>query len=304
MNWKPKAFKTLQQKARLLLKIRAFFLQQDILEVNTPLLSPYGTTDPTIESLVLSYQQRDYYLPTSPEFYMKRLIAAGSGSIFQIAHAFRAEEVGKNHLTEFTLLEWYCMGWNYETLMQQVHQLINECLDKTIEIPTYTYAGLFQQYTGINPLTISDEDLRKRVPDNLADLDRDALLDYFLSIEIMPQLKSAGWFFVKDYPASQASLAQLKADDPTVAERFELFHNGLELANGFSELQDAKEQLERFQQDNQKRALNKQQQIPIDELLIAALDSGLPKCAGVALGVDRLFMVLFQLNDIQEIGLH
>jgi len=198
------------------------------------------------------------------------LLAAGSGSIYQIAHAFRDEEQGRHHLTEFTLIEWYVVGWNYEQLMQQIEQLISTVLSKDIKIPVYTYCSLFEEYVSFNPLEISLEALQKKVPDNLKGLSRDALLDYFMSIEIMPQLKSSGWLFIKDYPASQASLAKLSNKNPQVSERFELFYNGLELANGFSELQDAKEQLQRFEKDNQIRKDNKQKEISIDYQLIAA----------------------------------
>ncbi len=303
-DWKPHAFDSLIEKARMLQKIRAFFMQQHILEVDTPLLSESGTTDPTIESLSLTQNKRTLYLQTSPEFFMKRLLAAGSGSIFQIAHAFRDEQQGRNHQTEFTLLEWYVLDWNYEQLMQQVNDLISVVMGRDIEIPIVTYTELFEQHCGFNPLQITEKKLAAKTPENLRNLERDGLLDYFLSIEIMPKLKSTGWFFIKDYPASQASLAKLKKSDTQVAERFELFYNGLELANGFSELQDANEQLQRFKNDNQSRKLNGQREILIDQQLIAALDSGLPKCSGVAIGLERLMMVLLDMPNIKDVGLN
>ncbi len=302
-SWKPLAFDTIQQKARILQQIRAFFLQQNILEVTTPLLSLAGTTDPNIESLSLQSNQKTHYLQTSPEFFMKRLLAAGSGSIYQIAHAFREEEQGKHHLTEFTLLEWYVVDWGYGQLMQQVEALISTLLPQPVSIPIYTYAELFEKHVGLNPIGADISNLRERVPDNLKDLSRDGLLDYYMSIEIFPQLKTAGWFFVKDYPASQASLAKLSDKNPKVAERFELFYNGLELANGFSELQNPEEQLQRFKNDNQQRTDNMQQQVGIDKELIQALASGLPMCAGVAIGLERLMMVLLDIKNIQQVGL-
>lgn len=302
-DWKPLAFETLQQKARVLQQIRAFFMQKNILEVSTPLLSQSGTTDPAIESISLQAQQKRHYLQTSPEFFMKRLLAAGSGSIYQIAHAFRDEEIGWHHLTEFTLVEWYVVDWNYEQLMQQIEQLISVLISENIKIPIYTYSGLFEQKMGFNPLNISVSELKNKVPNNLKDLSKDGLLDYFMSIEIMPQLKTEGWFFVKDYPASQASLAKLSDKNNQVAERFELFYNGLELANGFSELQNAKEQFQRFENDNKVRQLNNQQEITIDDKLIAALKGGLPKCSGVAIGIERLLMVLLDIKNIQQVGL-
>ena len=303
-NWKPLAFESLHQKARILQQIRAFFLQQNILEVSTPLINIAGTTDPTIESLSLQNNQQTHYLQTSPEFFMKRLLAAGSGSIYQIAHAFREEQQGPQHLTEFTLLEWYVLDWDYEQLMPQIERLISALLAKPVAIPVYTYAELFLQHLGFNPFEIKTAELRKRVPDNLNDLTRDGLLDYCISIEIFPKLKSAGWFFIKDYPASQASLAKLSSTNPKVAERFEMFYNGLELANGFSELQDANEQLQRFKQDNQHRNNNQQSEVPIDKQLIAALEHGLPKCSGVAIGLERLMMVLLDKPNIADVGLN
>lgn len=303
-NWKPLAFDTMQQKARILQKIRAFFMQHNITEVTTPLLSTAGVTDPSIESLSLNSQNQKYYLQTSPEFFMKRLLAAGSGSIYQIAHAFRDEEQGHQHLTEFTLLEWYVVDWDYNLLMQQIGKLINELTDSKIEIPIVTYQELFERHVQFNPLDISIDELRNKVPDNLRDLSKDGLLDYVISIEILPKLKNEGWFFVKDYPASQASLAKLSDINPNVAERFELFYNGMELANGFSELQNAEEQLNRFEEDNKLRIENNQQIVEIDDKLIDALHKGLPKCSGVAIGLERLMMVLFNLNDIQKVGLN
>jgi len=303
-DWKPLAFETLQQKARLLQNIRAFFMQQSILEVTTPLLSTSGTTDPTIESLKLQVDDKLNYLQTSPEFFMKRLLAAGSGSIYQIAHAFRAEEQGRHHLTEFTLLEWYVVDWDYLQLMTQIEQLINYLLITPVTFKSYTYENLFETFVGFNPLSISTRLLQEKLPLNLKDLPRDAALDYFMSIEIMPQLKTAGWFFVTDYPASQASLAKLSEKNPNIAERFELFYNGLELANGFSELQNSKDQMLRFQNDNQQRQLNGQTEIKIDEPLIRALKAGLPTCSGVAIGIERLMMVLLDVDSISEVGLN
>lgn len=303
-DWKPLAFETLQQKASVLQQIRAFFMQQNILEVDTPLLSISATTDPKIESLSLISQQQKHYLQTSPEFFMKRLIAAGSGSIYQIAHAFRDEELGKHHLTEFTLLEWYVLDWDYQPLMRQIELLISNLASATIKIPMLTYARLFEQYLNFNPLLITFKELQKKAPNNLQDLPKDALLDYFMSIQIMPKLEQSGWLFVKDYPASQASLAKLSDGNPQVAERFELFYNGLELANGFSELQDGVEQLKRFERDNRIRKINQQKPIAIDQQLISALKNGLPKCTGVAIGLERLMMALWGIKTIQKVGLN
>ncbi len=303
-DWKPLAFETLQQKARLLHNTRAFFMQQSVLEVTTPLLSTSGTTDPTIESLKVSVDGKLNYLQTSPEFFMKRLLAAGSGSIYQIAHAFRDEQQGRHHLAEFTLLEWYVIDWDYVQLMTQIEQLINYLLITPVTFKTYTYENLFETFVGFNPLLVSTNVLLEKLPSNLKYLPRDAALDYFMSIEIMPQLKTSGWFFVTDYPASQASLAKLSDKNPNKAERFELFYNGLELANGFSELQNSEEQMQRFQKDNQQRELNGQTEIQIDEQLIKALKAGLPKCSGVAIGIERLMMVLLDVDSISGVGLN
>lgn len=304
MKWKPLGFSALQKKARLLQQIRAFFMRQDVLEVQTPLLSKFGTTDPSIESVKAVARGQEQYLQTSPEFFMKRLLASGSGSIFQICPAFRDEEQGTHHLTEFTLLEWYMEGWDYSQLMQQIELLIADIAAEPVDITTLSYADLFIQYVGFDPLNIDTQALKERVPEHLRDLDHDALLDYFISIEIMPKLADSKWLFVKDYPAQQASLAKISEHNPQVAERFELFYNGLEIANGFSELQDAQEQQARFIADNKKRQAHAQQTVAIDETLIAALEHGLPRCAGVAIGIERLLMVLYQLDDIQQVGLN
>lgn len=303
-HWKPLAFDVIQQKAHMLQHIRAFFLQHQVLEVSTPLLSKSTVTDPNIESIAVIENDKIKYLQTSPEFFMKRLLAAGSGSIYQIAHAFRAEEQGNQHVSEFSLLEWYMLDWDYQQLMLQMTELIKVLSGKELDIPIFTYSEIFKRYLDINPLKVNKAELQQHIPKNLLQvLDVDAQLDYCLSMIIFPKLKDVGWFFIKDYPSSQASLAKIKQSDSRVAERFELFYNGMELANGFSELQDVNEQRQRFEADNLKRINRNQKPMPLDEALLSALESGLPKCSGVALGLERLMMVLFEQQNIQAVGL-
>ncbi len=297
--WEPVAsLETLQFKARLLQRIRAFFIARDCLEVETPLLSRAGTTDPNIESFALRIGEEQRWLITSPEFHMKRLLAAGSGSIFQIARVFRDRERGGRHNPEFSLLEWYRVGWDYRQLMAEVEELLRHLLPVDPGPARYlSYRQLFLNYLQLDPL---DADfaalhacwLRDHGPvQGLVAGDRDGLLDLLFGAALQPRLRGQGLVFVHDFPASQASLARLRADDNRLAERFEVFIDGMELGNGFSELTDAQEQGRRFAADLQRRAGAGQAPVSRDELLLAALGHGMPACAGVAIGVDRLCMV-------------
>ena len=294
----------LQHRARLYQHIRAFFSRLGYLEVDTPLLSASSNTDIHIESIAARVCGQTQYLQTSPEFAMKRLLAAGSGSIFQIGHAFRDEEQGRRHRPEFSLLEWYGVGLDYHQLMDQVEALIRYLDADASAFQRLSYAQCFEQTLGLNIFEASLARLRETVVEHIAGIDQLSLsasdcLDLLISEVIAKRFD--GYTFVYDYPAEQASLARLSRADPRVAERFELFHHDMELANGFSELTDAREQRARFEQDNARRVAAGRKPYPIDEDFLAALEQGLPECAGVALGLDRLLMVLHSADSINQV---
>ncbi len=305
MNWRPSARpSSIHARARLYQQIRAFFQARNCLEVDTPLLATTTNTDADIASIKVRNLDSELFLQTSPEFAMKRLLAAGSGSIYQICHAFREGESGKRHSSEFTLLEWYRTGFDYLQLMDEMEGLIDILVGQQNEYRRISYRDLFVAYTDINILDIDIEGLREqcvlKVPGtDVEQLDFDQCLDLLIALVIEPAME--GYIFVFDYPVSQASLARISPHDRTLAERFELYYNGLELGNGFSELTDAAVQRQRFEADNRHRQASGLPLYPIDESLLAALESGLPECAGVALGLDRLLMVLENLDSIDEV---
>ncbi len=264
---------------------------------------PTTNSDVQVASISLQLNGQTRYLQTSPEFAMKRLLAAGSDSIFQISRAFRDGEKGRRHNCEFSLLEWYRVGFDYGLLMDEIELLITSVSHRDCVFTHLSYRQLFQQYLQLDIESVTLQQLRDSSAD-LADasdasaLDFDECLDLLLGVVIAPQMR--GYQFVYDYPISQAALARPCADNPAYAERFELFYDGLELANGFSELTDAGQQRQRFQKDNHRRAALGLPQYALDENLLAALQSGLPECAGVALGLDRLLMVLLDLDSIEQ----
>lgn len=281
-------------RARMYQRIRAFFDAQGYLEVDTPLLGVSTNTDVHIQSVKANACNRLFYLQTSPEFNMKRLLAAGSGSIYQICHAFRDHEQGRRHHLEFTLLEWYSLGFGYFELMDQLGQLIEYLSEKYISIHRVSYFDSFNNLLGLDVCEADIEECQdcasRHVPGiNAKQLKRDECLDLLISQVIAKRF--TGYTFVYDYPASQASLARLKPGNSLFAERFELFYNDIELANGFSELTDARQQQQRFEQDNLMRVEQGLETIPIDEDFLQALKQGMPDCAGVALGLDRLLMI-------------
>jgi lysyl-tRNA synthetase class 2 len=298
----------------MLNRIRQFFDQAGVLEVETPVCSRFGATDPAIESFKTCYtgpeavQGLDLYLHTSPEFPMKRLLAAGSGPIYQICKVLRDGELGRRHNPEFSLLEWYRPGFDYHQLMDEVASLINRLREQPLQIEKLAYAEVFEGQLGLNPHATGIDQLREcAIEQGIAGAEqltikgRDAWLDLLLSHLIEPRLGQAGMTFLYDYPASQAALARVRADRYPVAERFELYMNGIEIANGFQELIDAEQQRQRFREDNRQRLLSQQAEVPMDEALLLALASGLPACSGVALGLDRLLMVLTETPDIRQV---
>ena len=291
-------------RARLLRGIRAFFDGRGFLEVDTPLLDAASNPDPHIQSIEARVNGRRQYLQTSPEFAMKRLLAEGSGPIYQIAHAFRDEEQGRRHRAEFLMLEWYVPGLDYRGLMAQVEELILALWEKAGRASHLSYVEAFRHHAGIDPLDARLGHLRKATEAlapglDVHALDRDDCLDLLMSLAVAPCLQ--GLTFIHDYPASQAALARLKSGDPRLAERFELYYGDLELANGFGELTDATEQRARFEVDNRRRAELGLPVYPVDENLLATLGRGLPDCAGVALGLDRLLMAMTGADDISEV---
>ncbi len=299
-----KTVQRLTQRARLLQGIRAFFDWAGFLEVDTPLLDRASNPDPQIQSITAQVNGLCCYLQTSPEFAMKRLLAAGSGPIYQIAHAFRDEEQGRRHRPEFLLLEWYAPGLGYEALMDQVQALIEHLWPEAGGFRRIGYREAFIRHAGLDPLEADLETLRGAAGEDApgletAALSRDDCLDLLMSLKVSTAF--SGFTFVQDYPASQAALARLKPEDTRLAERFELYFGDLELANGFGELTDAAEQRARFEADNARRAERGLPVYPLDEAFLAALEKGLPECSGVALGLDRLLMAMTGAEDIAEV---
>jgi lysyl-tRNA synthetase class 2 len=310
-NWRPTAsLEILKLRADMLAAIRAFFADRGVLEVETPLLASAPVTDLHLHALSCRYRGpdadggRELFLQTSPEFAMKRLLAADSGAVFQICKAVRDGEAGGMHNPEFTILEWYRPGWDHHHLMDEVDELLQLVLG-TAPGERKTYASVFENHASIHPFSATDDELVNRV-ESLGvvapeDLDRDDLLNLLLTHVVEPQLGHSCPTFVHDYPASQASLARVRPGDPPAAERFEVFSEGVELANGYHELNDPAEQRRRFEADNTARRTAGVPEVPIDERLLAAIEHGLPDCAGVALGIDRLLMLAAGTREISDV---
>lgn len=305
-SWQPNAsIDIIQKRATLLWQIRDFMDRNDILEVDTPVLSHAAVSDPYIQSMVTESccdKGTPLYLHTSPELCMKRLLAAGSESIYQIAHVFRDEESGKRHQTEFTMLEWYRSGFDYFQLMDDASQLLSEIgISKPNKM---TYAEVFLKTVNIDPHTASVKELQKIAGENGwgdDSNDRHALLDYIFSEVVIKNINSEQPFYIYDYPECMAALATIKKGSPSVAERFELFINGMEIANGFNELCNVDEQKQRFDKEILIRKEKGMPELPLDSYFLNALESGLTKTAGVAVGIDRLLMVLSGKDDIKDV---
>jgi len=312
-DWQPTAtLAVLRKRAEILQQVRYFFLQRDVLEIETPALSGAANTDPNIDSFMTRYEgpgrseTGELYLHTSPEFPMKRLLAAGYGSVYQLCKVFRDGEAGQFHNPEFTMLEWYRAGFNHHDLMDEVEALVREVLEHKQEVRRITYQQAFVETIGIDPLTASTAQLqdycKQHGPGDVVGLDNDAdaWLGLLMDQVVVPALGKAA-FFIHDYPASQASLARISDQDNRVAERFELFVKGVELANGFHELTDENEQRRRFDADNVKRHQVNKKTMPLDEHFLQALNKGLPDCSGVALGIDRLVMLKTAQTHIDDV---
>jgi len=312
VSWQPTAtLKTLRLRAELVAAIREFFAARDVLEIETPALSSTGTTDPQLQSITARAETlgpAPAYLATSPEHAMKRLLAAGSGDIYQICRVFRDGELGRWHQPEFTLLEWYRVGWDDARLMTEVDSLLRGVLEPHRPLAPsarLSYREAFREHLAVDPLAADhgaplQAALQRQGVALPPDTRGRALLDLALSTVILPRLDRDRVTFIYDFPADQAALARLKPGPPPVAARFEAFCGGLELANGFHELTDAREQRSRFEAERAQRRGHGRDAPPIDEALLAALTHGLPACAGVAVGVDRLIALAGGLPGVSS----
>ncbi|MGY5540149.1 elongation factor P--(R)-beta-lysine ligase [Vibrio brasiliensis] len=312
-DWQPTAsIEQLRQRADLVSQIRQFFSVRDVLEVDTPAMSHATVTDIHLHTFQTEFVGPGYadgsklYFMTSPEFHMKRLLAAGSGCIYQINKAFRNEENGRYHNPEFTMLEWYRVGFDHHKLMDEMDDLLQLVL-KCGQAERLTYQQAFINVLGVCPLESTMGELKEVAAKlGLRDIaepeqDRDTLLQLLFSVGVEAKIGQNVPAFVYDFPASQAALAKINLEDPRVADRFEVYFKGIELANGFHELDNPSEQLKRFESDNAKRIEMGLSPQPIDYHLIAALESGLPECAGVALGIDRLIMLAIGCDHIDQV---
>ena len=313
-DWRPTAdIAALRLRADLHALIRQFFAARGVLEVETPILSQAGNTDPNIAGFRTQFDGHagagsgERWLRTSPEFPLKRLLAAGIGDCYELGRVFRNGEAGRNHNPEFTMLEWYRVGWDHRALMRETAELVAAALalvGRTAHVRETTYRDLFKDALGIDPLLDDDAELLHALKDIAIDpagLRRDDWLDLLLTHRIQPSLARDALLVVYDYPASQCALAKIRADDPPVAERFELYLGQVELANGYNELTDADEQRSRFEHDHTVRVQRGDPLPPLDEGLLAALSHGLPDCAGVAVGVDRLLGSMLGADTIAGI---
>ena len=305
-QWQPGAtMATLRQRSRVLAKLRDFFQQRQVMEVDVPLLSRATVTDHNIDSIQARNADVAAYLQTSPEYFMKRLLAAGSGDIYSLGKAFRDAENGRRHNPEFTMLEWYRCGWDEHQLMDEVAELIVSLVPET-GVRRYSYADVFIQHLQVDPHFADLADLQRMAviagSEAWADETRANCLDLLFSVLIEPQLDD-GLVLVYDYPACQAALAKCAEDSQgrQISRRFEGFLNRVELANGYCELTDATEQASRFAEDQRLRKLSGKAPVTADSQLLAAMEAGLPECAGVAMGVDRLLMQLQGADSIDQV---
>lgn len=346
LDWQPTAsFDALHLRAALNTRLRAFFAERGVTEVETPMLSVAGNTEPNIASFPLQFSgrtdgaPRTRWLRTSPEYPLKRLLAAGFGDCYELGRVFRDGEAGARHNPEFTMLEWYRLGWDHRALIVETAEVINAALalvGRDAPLTQVRYRDLYCDRLGLDPMTASDDELRQALGEGVIDprgLVRDDWLDLLMTHRLQPDFRHDQMLAIHDYPASQCALARLRDDgdgEPPVAERFELYLGPLELANGYHELTDAAEQGARFERDLQRRELRGeraqdhptppcddgtsgqpmppsgagtrgQPMPPPDERLLAALGAGLPDCAGVALGVDRLMMAMLQTDRIADV---
>lgn len=311
-RWQPSTPRErLAQRAALLAATREFFAARGVLEVDTPLLVNAAVTDVNLRPVSLSLGERSLFLQTSPEYAMKRLLAAGVGDLYQLCKVVRGDERSRLHNPEFTMLEWYRLRFSMMRLIDEVGELLNALVTQVGGVPRrlrhLSYREAFRSTLEVDPLDATHEALMQlAMTQGLArasahELGRDGLLDFLMGAVIGPTLGRGEWLALTHYPASQAALATLDPIDPRVALRFEIYADGIELANGFEELADAREQRARFEADNAARRAQGLPTMPIDERLLAALAAGLPACSGVALGFDRALMVAVGASRIDDV---
>lgn len=316
----------LERRAAAFAQVRAFFAERGVLEVDTPVIVNAPVSDVHIHSAEVCFPddpvtspkgaspeagvpRARFFLHTSPEFAMKRLLAAGSGDIYQICHVARGLERGRHHNAEFTLIEWYRLGFTLEALMDEVEALVRAVLGPAARVlasERITYQQAFMREAGIDPLACPDDELVRAARElgfepHSTSAARDELLELLMGAKVGPRLGQQALTFVHRYPASQAALARLDPNDARCALRFELYCKGIELANGFHELASAQEQRTRFEADLAERARRGLPTYSLDERLLAALESGLPECSGVALGFDRLLMLAADAQHIDDV---
>ena len=305
-DWRPSAgIEALRLRARVLRAVRSHFDARGVLEVETPILCSRTVTDPSIESLVARDRTgRAWYLQTSPEYAMKRLLAAGSGSIYQIARAFREGERGQHHNLEFSILEWYRVGFDHYRLIEDIDALLDTVLGSS---PSrhMTFREAFSSCLGLDPLTAAMAELHdacraRGFESRVAAATRNECLDYLLATEVQSTF-GPGRVYLLDFPASQAALARVREDQPPVAERFELYVDGIEVANGYHELRDAVELRARMRRDIAVRSATGMPVPAVDDRLLAAHAAGMPACAGVAVGLDRLVMLAGRHHTLQDV---
>lgn len=299
-------------RARVNAAIRGFFAERGVLEVETPILSAAGNTEPNIDSFTTRFSghvsagPRLRWLRTSPEYPLKRLLAAGLGDCYELGRVFRNGEAGGRHNPEFTMLEWYRVGWDHHRLIEETVSLMQQLLalvDRQARVEVLTYRELFQRHVGVDPFTASLQQLQAPLAGIQIDgegLSRDDWLDLLMTHRIQPAFSRQVLTVVHDWPASQAALARIRPCEPPLAERFELYLGQYELANGYHELNDAAEQRARFARDHAVRSERGAVLPPVDQALLASLDA-LPACAGVAVGVDRLLMCLLDTAAIADV---
>jgi len=304
--------RALELRARLYAFVRAYFADRGVLEVETPVLSEAGNTEPNIEGFSTLFSGhvdaggRERWLRTSPEYPLKRLLAAGIGDCYELGRVFRNGEAGRRHNPEFTMLEWYRVGWDHRRLMGEACELVVEAMagvGKPVSVVELSYADLFSAHLGFDALDAPVERLRSALGDLHIDaqgLSHDDWLDLLLTHRLQPAFPGDRITLVYDFPSTQCALARIRPGDPPVAERFELFLGPHELANGYHELADALEQRARFKHDNARRQARGQRELPLDERLLASL-AAMPPCAGVALGIERLLMCMAGSDDIRDV---
>jgi elongation factor P--(R)-beta-lysine ligase len=311
VRWRPTAtIAVLRRRAQALAATREFFRAREVLEVETPAMINAPVSDVNIGSVRVEmpgHAGAPLFLHTSPEYAMKRLLAAGSGDIFQVCHVFRGAERGRQHNPEFTMLEWYRLGFSLERLMDEVAELVQVLLGRRLPIEAISYCEAVRRHAGFDPLDADDQTLQRAAqslgldPGRARAAGRDELLDLIVGAQVGPALGTAALTLLHRYPASQAALARLDDNDPRLALRFELYHRGVELANGYHELSNAAEQRMRFSADQVSRRVRGLPEHTLDQHLLAALDAGLPDCAGVALGFDRVLMLAVDATNIDEV---